>query len=172
MICTDCVSVPMAALLTIGLALGARVRTKRHDHRRARFSGLPRQSDGTEMELSIPGCATHGTLAFNEAGDLLPAITAMPAIKRALGSRRQGGDSGWRNGWEMRACSSLEPRWGSERGRLGIRWAAPRASRAASWTHRTRPSGDLLNPGTGSGAVSRLFSSDFPAACAISPAKR
>ena len=124
--------------------------------------------DGTEMELVHTRLRNPQHLAFNEVGDLFTGDNNGDAGDKARWVHVvEGGDSGWRNGWEMREVSPLEPRlglWNEERlwdldvGRTAPHLVPPLAHIGHG------PAGICYYPGTGLPEPFHdcFFLSDFP----------
>lgn len=149
---------------------GARVRTKEGGVIDVPNSGAVFRAnpDGTGMELVHTRLRNPQHLAFNEVGDLFTGDNNGDAGDKARWVHVvEGGDSGWRNGWEMRASSSLEPRlglWNEERlWDLDVGHTAPHLVPPVGHIGHG-PAGISYYPGTGLPEQFRdcFFLCDFP----------
>jgi quinoprotein glucose dehydrogenase len=149
---------------------GARVQTKEGGLIDVPNSGAVFRAnpDGTEMELVHTGLRNPQHLAFNEVGDLFTGDNNGDSGDKARWVHVvEGGNSGWRNGWEMRALSSLEPRLGAwnEEGlwALDVGSTAPHLIPPVAHIGHG-PAGICYYPGTGLPEQFRdsFFFADFP----------
>ena len=149
---------------------GARVRTKEGGVIDVPDSGAVFRAnpDGTGMELVHTRLRNPQHLVFNDVGDLFTGDNNGDAGDKARWVHVvEGGDSGWRNGWEMRASSSLEPRlglWNEDRlWDLDVGSTAPHLVPPVAHIGHG-PAGICYNPGTGLPEQFRdcFFLSDFP----------